>query len=240
MLQDPCKTLGFKKNMVYKIPPGGGGGKPYPASGLNRPVPNTIKWSQIISQKNKETIQSTQICAEIDSFLNDTSLLSDTESATEKLSGMYNKAGTIIGAIRPRIAYQSKKKINKPWFDRDCSSLKRSIRSLASRISNMGQTNNELIKHNYKEKKKYKTLIRKKHRQYKAKLLNNLVDMGKTNPNEFWKVIDRFKNEGGILSEKSGNISPEDWSNYFNQLLNINKEKCTLDDADFYITVVII
>ena len=34
MLQNPCKTLGFKKNMVYKIPSGGGGGKPYPASGL--------------------------------------------------------------------------------------------------------------------------------------------------------------------------------------------------------------
>ena len=33
MLQILCKTLGFKKNMVYKIPPGGGA-KPYPASGL--------------------------------------------------------------------------------------------------------------------------------------------------------------------------------------------------------------
>ena len=32
-MQNPRKTLGFKKNMVYKIPPGGGG-KPYPASGL--------------------------------------------------------------------------------------------------------------------------------------------------------------------------------------------------------------
>ena len=35
MLQNPHKTLGFKKNMVYKIPPMGGG-KPYPASGLKR------------------------------------------------------------------------------------------------------------------------------------------------------------------------------------------------------------
>ena len=34
MLQNSCKTLGFKKNMVYEIPPGGEGGKPYPASGL--------------------------------------------------------------------------------------------------------------------------------------------------------------------------------------------------------------
>ena len=32
MLQNPCKTLGFNKNMVHKIRPGGG--KPYPASGL--------------------------------------------------------------------------------------------------------------------------------------------------------------------------------------------------------------
>ena len=23
MLQNPCKTFGFKKNMLYKIPPGG-------------------------------------------------------------------------------------------------------------------------------------------------------------------------------------------------------------------------
>ena len=37
MLQNPCKTLGFKKNMVYKISPGGGG-KPYPASGLMNTV----------------------------------------------------------------------------------------------------------------------------------------------------------------------------------------------------------
>ena len=34
MLQNSRKTLGFKINMVYKIPPGGGG-KPYPASGLD-------------------------------------------------------------------------------------------------------------------------------------------------------------------------------------------------------------
>ena len=33
MLQNHCQTMGFKKNMAYKIPLGGGG-KPYPGSGL--------------------------------------------------------------------------------------------------------------------------------------------------------------------------------------------------------------
>ena len=46
MLQNPCKTLGFKKNMVYKIPPGGGG-KPYPASGLYHPLERTMKLSDM-------------------------------------------------------------------------------------------------------------------------------------------------------------------------------------------------
>ena len=45
MLQNPRKTLGFKKNIVYKIPPGGGG-KPYPASGLL--VTNTIVAESIL------------------------------------------------------------------------------------------------------------------------------------------------------------------------------------------------
>ena len=48
MLQNPRKTLGFMKNMVYKFPPGGGG-KPYPASGLSL-LPNK-KHKQILFYK---------------------------------------------------------------------------------------------------------------------------------------------------------------------------------------------
>ena len=40
---------------------------------------------------------------------------------------------------------------------------------------------NELIKPYYDEKKKYKTIISKNHRHFKAKFLNNLVDMEKQN-----------------------------------------------------------
>ena len=52
MLQNPCKTLGFKKNMVYEIPPGGGG-KPYPASGL---YINPVKLSTVVSTNNDSDV----------------------------------------------------------------------------------------------------------------------------------------------------------------------------------------
>ena len=59
MLQSPCKTLGFKKNMVYKIPPGGGG-KPYPASGLKKEKPNLhLKWA------NAQDFDPHRICANV-------------------------------------------------------------------------------------------------------------------------------------------------------------------------------
>ena len=40
MLQNPCKTFGFKKKYGLQNSPWGGGGKPYPASGLYSKFPN--------------------------------------------------------------------------------------------------------------------------------------------------------------------------------------------------------
>ena len=59
MLQNAHKTLGFKKNLVFKISPGGGGGKPYPASGLfskktDLPLEILKKYLLLSNQLNKE------------------------------------------------------------------------------------------------------------------------------------------------------------------------------------------
>ena len=40
------------------------------------------------------------------------------------------------------------------------------------------------------------------------------------------------KNEDGVPSEKSGNISPEDWSCYFKKLLKSNTSDCTIDESE--------
>ena len=58
MLQNPCKTLGFKKNMVYEIPPGGGG-KPYPASGLKYVISILVHGVRVYhSQARRHVIKS--------------------------------------------------------------------------------------------------------------------------------------------------------------------------------------
>ena len=69
MLQNPCKTLGVKKNMVCKIPPGGGG-KPYPASGLicqeHNPANERLSIYKICQEHNpaNERLSIYKICHE--------------------------------------------------------------------------------------------------------------------------------------------------------------------------------
>ena len=55
MLQNPCKTLGFKKNMVYKIPPGGVGG------GVNHIQPVALLFAILdLFQRAKTNVHSNQ------------------------------------------------------------------------------------------------------------------------------------------------------------------------------------
>ena len=63
MLRNPRKTLGFKKKMVYKIPPGGGG-KPYPASGLIELVPLNlfIPSSDMFADRSKAVLLLWNFC----------------------------------------------------------------------------------------------------------------------------------------------------------------------------------
>ena len=64
MLQDPCKTLGFKKNIVYKITPGGR--KPYPASGLHFAILDLFQRAKTGVHSNQEQHSVTTITDNIE------------------------------------------------------------------------------------------------------------------------------------------------------------------------------
>ena len=56
------------------------------------------------------------------------------------------------------------------------------------------------------EKKQYNKLLRKKHRAFKAKLLNNLLDTSDKNPTEFQKVVHKLKDK--CNEDPSSTIAP--------------------------------
>ena len=49
----------------------------------------------------------------------------------------------------------------------------------------------------------------KKHRIYKSKLLQNLIESSDNNPTEFWKIVNLLKEKN--CEDPSQNISPQGW-----------------------------
>ena len=126
--------------------------------------------------------------------------------ASQKITTIYNKNLLSYWLNKKKQKDEKEKQKHKPWFDKDCGSLKRSLKEIPSRISKR-PNDSHLIKSYFQEKKKIKHYVRKKQQQYKDKIFNNLIDIDSTNSTEFWNIIDNIKNSDGVLSEKSGNMS---------------------------------
>jgi hypothetical protein len=61
--------------------------------------------------------------------------------------------------------------------------------------------------------------VRKKHRIFKYKLLQNLIESSDNNPTEFWKIVNLLKEKK--CEDPSQNISPQGWYDSFNTLMNL-------------------
>ncbi len=115
----------------------------------------------------------------------------DVCTATSEITNIFINVANVSGiksATMIRKGKRKKKKKDKPWFDKVCRSLRKTLKSLANKLSN--NPFNKTVQQSYfKHKKEYKCLIRKKSRQYKAELLNNLLNIEDNNPSQFGRLL---------------------------------------------------
>ena len=72
----------------------------------------------------------------------------------------------------------------------------------------------------YHEKKVYRQIIKKKHRHYKNKVLNDLLENEKKNPKDFWSTVNNLISKH--KSDPSEDIAPDSWINPFKSLFNMD------------------
>ena len=154
----------------------------------------------------------------------------DVNEATSELTSIFKSVSSEIKAssksssilkVKKRKTVQNK---NKEWFDQDCEALYRNLTSVASSLTNKCNDANKLRSY-YTVRKQNKTLIRKKQRNYKSKLLSSLVDLESKDSKTFWNVINKFKNCEARRNDPSSNIYSEEWHSYFNRLMNVNLDE---------------
>ena len=71
----------------------------------------------------------------------------------------------------------------------------------------------------YRTKKQYKSLLRKKHRIFRATLVNKLYDTEKDSPKAFWDTLREIETAEKVDSDCGTVISPMDWLSHSKSLM---------------------
>ena len=119
------------------------------------------------------------------------------------------------------IGRKQKLKIRRPkWHDRSCDDLSRDIRKSA-KLLKIYPNNSYLRTHIQLETKKYKKLLKTKHKDFINGLFNELDSMHKCNPKGYMNLVKSLR-DGSFDSKKNDDssfIKPEKWREHFSSLL---------------------
>ena len=112
------------------------------------------------------------------------------------------------------------KKVNKKWYDKDCRTVLKELKSVKNSF-NRNVSNNDLRISYYKKFKEYKKLIKYKRKKYRDNLPKMLSRTMENDPQAAWKIINELKNEN-LPSDKAEKINRTQWYPHFKDLLKSN------------------
>ena len=153
-------------------------------------------------------------------------LSSHYSSVTEEVNS-FNNIIQDIGklSLKVRKVKRTKEK-DKKWYDKDCHTLKKKLKSILKQLnSNKVYCNNlkqKLRIDYFTVKKQYKRLIKKKHREYKNNIFQKIQSLDPNLKGDFWKLLDALRKS---KTKESNNISSEEWISHFKNLLFDNNQQ---------------
>ena len=141
--------------------------------------------------------------------------VSTTESAIKQFTDiLYEVADR---SLRNRKVIK-KKSIRQKWFDLSCAKLGRECKQLGRKLQK--NINDMALRAAFfTTRKKYKQLLRKTKREFKAAIINKLENCYEKNPSEYWKLVDQLKGIHGN-TQRNDAIPPNTWYSYFKGLLS--------------------
>ena len=193
-----------------------------------QPSPVGPKWNSLFKLAYESHLQAQSTHDTADSFL--ISDASASELAVRLTSLLhYNNFKTTHSRHR-------KRRHEKKWFDKDCSQLRKHLFYLSRQLKYCKTWElPDKLKAFYSTKKRYKSLLRKKQRIFRATLVNRLYDMEKDNPKAFWDTLREIESADKSDLDFNTVVSPMDWLSHFKSLMckNIhNSEPLEVNIAD--------
>jgi hypothetical protein len=178
-------------------------------------------WSNVDSQKFISAISAPDVVSRVHSLLLSDSSNSTVDNVISELSEIITNAADKAGIRQKRAVTNKapkKKKRNKNWYDRDCKSMRRQLKTDGRRLHRNPFDPNLLNKFRY-SRKMFKKLLNRKKKDYKQGILGQLESLQSNNPKVYWNLFKKLRELD--RSHTSHNpISDSEWVNHFTKLLN--------------------
>ncbi|CAG2246642.1 unnamed protein product [Mytilus edulis] len=217
-----------------------------PCDNYVKPTLRRVKWTtkrEEIFKSNMLKVNFGTINSDVDNLTqkieaNNTCNSNVTQSVNDTVSSissiLYNAAFLSNTNKTPGKTKRSKRrKIKKPYYDNECESKYRSLKSLTRKLCT--EPWNDSLRHKVLyNKKELNKLIRKKYRQFRHKMIKQIIDSNNSCPNDFWNTVKKLKKEN--FKDPSSNIQPKEWFKYFNKLMNTDYDKNVCNDKKEYTT----
>ena len=173
-------------------------------------------WNELATENYKYELQSNNV--KIDFLIMQEKFKSSqpTQESVDKI--VKAMSDVLINSAKLAVPFKFKKiqkrgkqkKRSKPWYNHDCKDLRNTIRKLAKEIQ---KGRNSAKADFYKFKKQYKKLIKKKAREFKLTLINELQQDDMNKSNEYWEKLKKLRR---TEQEISGIYIPfKEWVQHF-------------------------
>ena len=185
-------------------------------------LPDKFLWSDEAKNKYQEAFHCNDIkqkLIDIDNHLEGGCI--DAKSLIDSITDVMVLAGNkslVRKSFKP--TKRKIKKVNKKWYDKDCRTVLKELKSVKNSF-NRNVSNNDLRISYYKKFKEYKKLIKYKRKKYRDNLTEMLSRTMENDPQAAWKIINELKNEN-LPSDKAEKINRTQWYSHFKDLLKSN------------------
>jgi len=208
-LSDHCKLSCFLRVQLHM----------HNVKGTNQLIdsPMQFKWEKNSVIAFQSALARPDIIQKSEQFLND-SFSATPNGVNDAVHALHSLIIDVAEISLRRVDKKSSKKTkpNKPWFNMSLTKMKRDVDMLASTLSRC-PGNSFIRKKFFDLLKKYNKCRKKQEREYKNTIMQKLELLHTSNPNEFWKLLDKLKNTDKNTNNDQA-IRAIEWKDYFKSL----------------------
>lgn len=120
-------------------------------------------------------------------------------------------------SLKKKQVSKKKNKKSNTWYDSECRYLKKKLQDTIKQLNCTHNSHSQTLRKDYFIiKKKYKKLVKKKHREYKNLIFDEIKRLDPKSKGLFWECLNNLRKTKKVTKN---DITPDEWDTHFKSLL---------------------